>query len=323
MSEEKMAPEWVFDNNQATEYIDKKTLKSEDVNSILKLSIDITDNDVVMEKDRIEKSASSGSVYYYNMQWPSKIKDELKEYASVCGLDASKFKAVHPAELTSEIKVASDSKIIKTASVAESTRVVLSDPFHIDAKITNAHKKTKWQAEVKNASKLANRPIMYGIVPIRGGEDYFANAESKVARGQNSITSPDAIEKMAESTEEDTGARLKRENEAKKGARKMNHEEWQKEKVEAMDGKEILPHRRVFPTESMNAQPGIKGEVFDYSKMPEKTAGEQIKEMNKERKRQIRGEEKAKHEFVVAKNPARVISEDFGEELKKHLKQMD
>jgi hypothetical protein len=55
MAEEKTAPEWIFDNSQASEYIDKKTLKSDEAESILKLSSTISEDDLVMEKDRIEK----------------------------------------------------------------------------------------------------------------------------------------------------------------------------------------------------------------------------------------------------------------------------
>jgi hypothetical protein len=322
MSDEKMAPEWVFEDKTASEYIDKKTLKSEEIDSILNMSCNISENEVVIEKDKVEKCASSGSVYYYNMQWPAPVKSEIKEYAKVCGIDDSKFKAVDPSNYIDKI-TASDSKMVKTASVATAPRLVLKDPFKIDERIEGSHEKTKWRAELKDASKLADRPSMSGIVPVRGGEDYFANSESKMAKGQNSITNPTAIDDLIASTEEDTGARLRRESVEKEAAKKTNREEWESEKIKAMDGKEILPHRRVFPTESMNAQPGIRGEVFDYSKMPDKTTGEQLKEMNVERKKEIRGEEKGKYEFVLAKNPARSISEDFSSELAKHLKQMD
>jgi len=320
MAEEKTAPTWIFENKQASQYIDNNTLKSEEVDKILNMSCNISDEEAVLEKDKIEKCASSNSVYYYNMQWPSKTKDELKEYASACNMDMSKFKAVSPSDFIDKITVAApDSKMVKTTSAT----VTLSDPFKIEEKIANGHEKVKWQPELKGESKLSDRPVMSGIVPVRGGEDYFANAESKVARGQNSISDPNAIGKLIDSQAEDTGARLRRENEAKETAKKTRHEEWEKEKIEAMTGKEILPSRHVFPTECLNAQPGIKGEVFDYSKLPEKTAGEQLKEMNEQRKKQIRGEEKKKHEFVASKSPARSISEDFGNELAKHLNQMD
>jgi hypothetical protein len=321
IAEEKVAPEWIFDNGQATEYIDKKTLKADEAESILKLSSTISEDDLVTEKDRIEKCAASKTPYYYNSQWSAAVKAELKEYASMCKMDMGKFKAIDPSELTVH---ASAAKMIKTAStLTETPKLVLNDPFKIDEKLAGTYEKSKWHAEAQLASKLVDKPTMSGIVPVRGGENYYANSESKLAKGQNSITAPDAIEKLINSSEEDTGARLKRENEAKEASRKTKHEEWQKEKIEAMVGKDILPNRYVFPTESLNAQPGIRGEVFDYSKMPEKTAGEQLKAASEERRKQIKGEDRAKHEFTTSKNSVRAISEDFSEELKKHLGQMD
>ena len=317
MAEENMAPEWVFDNKQATEYLDKKTLHANDINDILKMSSNISDEEIVMEKEKVEKCASSNSAYYYNAAWPTQIKSELKEYAAICNMDMSKFKAINPTDFADKVVTAKDeTKMTKTAS----TTLVLSDPFKLDEKLAGGHTKTKWHPELKNASKLEDKPAMNGIVPVRGGEDYFANSESKVAKNQNSISDPNAIDRMAKSEVEDTGARLRRENLEKENAKKTKHEEWQKEKIEAMAGKDILPNRYVFPTECLNAQPGIRGEVFDYSKLPEKTAGEQIKEQNNERREQIQGKEKGKYEFNIAKSPTRSISEDFSSELAKYLK---
>lgn len=321
MAEEKMAPEWIFRNKQASQYIDKETVSTEEIKRLASLSCDISDDDMVVEKDRIESCAVSKKPYHYSSKWSNSVKSELKEYAIVCGMDMSKFKSIDPSDLVVE---ASSSGMIKTASTveAEAPKLVV-DAFKIDEKIAVSHEKTKWKAEGKDASRLAEKPTMSGIVPIRGGEDYFANSEFKVARGQNSISDPLAIEKLAESTVEDTGSRLKRENAEKEASKKTRHEEWQKEKIAAMEGKEILPGRKVFPTESMNAQPGIKGEVFDFGNVPDKTVGEQIKQANEDRKEKIRGKEKGRFEFVLHKNPTMGISEDFGEELKKHLGQID
>jgi hypothetical protein len=272
-----------------------------------------------MEKDKIEKCASSKSTYYYNMGWSNNVKSELKEYASVCGMDMAQFKAIAPKEMLSKTTTASSTLMVKTASA-----LVLNDAFKIDEKIAGTHEKVKWTPECKNASKLADKPSMSGIVPVRGGEDYLANSESRLAKNQNSITDPTAIDRLANGAEEDTGTRLRRENVEREESKKTKHADWQKDKIEAMVGKEILPNRYVFPTECLNAQPGIKGEVFDYSKLPEKTPGELLKEQNVDRKKAIRGEEKAKHEFTASKSPSRSISDDFSSELAKYVrKQMD
>lgn len=325
MSEERLAPEWVFSQKETSEFFDKEAIGTDELNRLASMSCEISDEEIVLEKDRIESCISSKTPYHYNSQWPETIKSELKEYASVCGMDMSKFRSIDPSSLITDMKVVtSESKMLKTASsqVSETSQLVV-DAFKLDEKIADSHVKTKWQPELKNVTKLSEKPTMSGIIPIRGGEDYFANSETKVAKGQNSISDPNAIGKLADSTIEDTGARLKREKAEKEAAKKTRHEEWQKEKIAAMDGKEILPNRHVFPTESLNAQPGIKGEVFDFDKLPDKTAGEQLKQSNEERKESIRGKEKGKYEFILEKNPRRSISEDFGEELKKHLGQID
>lgn len=321
VAEEKITPEWIFENKDAVNHIDKNTLKANDVESILKMASTLSEEDIIIEKDKIEKCASNNSPYYYNANWTPKIKSELKEYAQVCGINSPNFKAIEPKaiESLSTTHIASDNKMTRTASKVEQ-KLVLNDPFKLDEKLAGSHEKTKWTPELQFATKLAEKPSMSGIIAVRGGEDYFANSESKVARGQNSITDPNAIDKLANDSKEDTGSRLKRENKEKEEQKKKRHETWQKEKVEAMKKNDAVPGRKVFPTESLNAQPGVKGEVFDYSKLPERTQGELLKEQNETRKKQIRGEDKPKHEFSIAKNPTLNISDDFSSELKKFLK---
>lgn len=313
MAKEAKMPEWAFTNKEINEFADKGAVSIEDMDRVAKMTDLISDDDMVLEKDRIDKCASSNSSYFYNMSWPNKAKSELKEYAMACGMDMDKFKAVELSKFVH--KAASfEAPMVKTASA-----ICLSDPFKIDENISNAHEKSKWSPELKGASKLSDKPSMNGIVPIRGGEDCNANSESKVAPGQNSISNPGAIQALAESVEEDTGARLRRENEEKVNQRRVDHDGWEKEKIEAMEMKNILPNRSVFPTESMNAQPGIKGEVFDFDSVPEQTDGEKIKQANVDRKEAIRGKEKSKHDFISERSPVRGISDTFAEELKKHM----
>lgn len=317
MAEENQIPNWAL-NGKGSEYFEKETMKIDDINKIATAS-ELSEADLVIEKDKIEQCASSNSIYHYSMSWSSSVRSELKEYAMVCGMNMAKFKGVNPSAI-SHIE-ASSNNMVKTASA--SSNIVLSDPFKLDEKIANVHEKSKWSPEVTKEAKLSDKPAMSGIVPIRGGEDYLSNTDAKVARGQNSISDPDAISKLAESTIEDNGARLRRQNLEKEEAKKTRHDEWQQEKIASMEGKEILPNRYVFPTESMNAQPGIKGEVFDFSKIPDKTEGEKIRESNEARRKEIRGEEKDKYEFKLERSANRGISDTFADELKKHLNQID
>ena len=313
MAEEKTTPDWVFNQKDTSNYFEKEAVSNTELNRLASLSNNISDDELVLERDRIEHCASSKSTYLYNAQWPNSIKSSLKEYATICGMDMSKFRAIEPSKIVVE-KVASSEQMVKTAS----TQLVV-DAFKIDEKAANAWEKGKWNQEVKDAQKLAEKPSMNGIVPVRGGEDYFANSESKLAINQNSITNPNAIGKLADSQAEDTGARLRRENKEKELAKATRHNEWQKEKVEST-ANNLIPDRKVFPTASMNAQPGIRGNVFDFTSVPELSEGEKLRTANQERKEQIQGKAKEKHQFTVEKNTIPTISESFAEELKKHLK---
>ena len=131
------------------------------------------------------------------------------------------------------------------------------------------------------------------VRPIRGGEETSINNNPSLAANQNSIENPNAIQQMVESEVQDTGARLAAEQAAKVEAKKTEHAQWEQDKVDAMEGNDIIPKGKVFPTEALNAQPGIKSSVmaahsdFDpKNDLPEKTAGEKAAEENNARRSQ-------------------------------------
>ena len=317
MALENLAPDWIFSQKNTAENLDKSNINSKELERIASMPSSLNEDAMVAEKSEIEKCASSKKPYHFNDKWSNEAKTELKEYASICG---TKLQAVNPEAVAKDIKAissnVSNSVNIRTAS---STTLTL-DPFKIDQKLEASERTaSKWE-DITKQSKLADKPVMdNGIVPVRGGENYYTNSDSKVARGQNSITSPDAIGVLAANNEEDTGARLKRKNLEKEVAKKARHQDWQKEKADAMADNKLL-NRSVFASESMNAQPGIRGEVFDFTSIPEQTAGEKLKVANEERKNQIQGTKKEKHQFNVEKNPTPHITDTFAEELKKLMK---
>jgi hypothetical protein len=312
MAEENLTPSWAF--NSKTEAFFDKAIKPEEINRLANMSNEISEEEITIEKDKIEVSASAKSNYHYNANWSESTKSELKEYALACGMNMDNFKSIEPSKISS---YASSNTMVKTASATSG--LVLSDPFKLDTVGNKEHMdKAEWENITKEA-KLSDKPTMNGIVPVRGGENYLTNSESKVAKGQNSITDPNAIGKLAESSKEDNGERLRRENKEKEESKKTRHNEWQEAKVASLQNDKALPNRSVFPTESLNAQPGIRGNVFDFTTVPEKTEGEKIREANEDRKKNIRGNEKAKYDFSAQKAPTRSISEDFSSELKKAL----
>jgi hypothetical protein len=283
-------------------------------------SDNLTEDQIVEEREVIERCAEEGSTYHYNSEWPEKVQSSLKEYATICGTESKKISS----EYIDSIQIEGNN-----GGTMKEESEIQNDPFKLDTKGDMSHmEESNWE-DVHKQGSLEFRPSMDGgIVPVRGGEDYYENSDPQTARGQNSITEPDAIGALANNEQEDTGERLRRENEERSKQREVNHQDWQEEKLAEMENNEIIPKGSVFATEVMNAQPGLDSDKlhlgvysdFDLKDMPDKTDGERIAEQNEERRQEIQGAPKEDHEFKPEKNPARGISDSFAEELKKHIK---
>lgn len=339
VSDEMVAPAWAFGSRDLEAYAkNEQALKSvERINAIP--ASQVTEETLVQECSAIEKCASSKKVYHYNSTWAAKDVNHLKEYASACGLDGTKVQGVDPSSLVEEIKPtvkAATQSMVKTAgtnaepTLAEKLAKLELDPFHFGKNTDMSHmEKESWQ-EVKAASKMTEAPTMRGgaVIPSRGGEDYFKNSEPKNAPNQNSISNPDAIKQLAESTAVDTGVRLRAEKQAREDEHKAETKSWQEKIIAAMTHKDIVPHGKVFPTESLTANTGLNNPSsrqsgvyakFDKDAIPEFTAGEKIKAANDAAKKAIQREAKEKHEFHAEKASTRGISDLLTDELKKRL----
>lgn len=333
MAEEKLAPSWVFDSPDKMEGLDLIT--SEEIASLENIPSSLSNIDLVTQRDKIETCAARGSAYYCNANWGEKVQSDLKEYATVCGLGKSLFKVVAPEQVESakSIQAEADATVSKeirkaelrvqaSVSNAEAVELVMEDPFHLDEIAAKSELNTAWTGRVQPQQELDDRPSMMSgaIKGLRGGENYYENSDINLAANQNSITDPGAIQTLAESEAEDTGARLKREQEDKAAQKIADHKTWEQDKVDFMAPKgdeEVLPHGSVFPTEVMNAQPGIYTEV----ERPEKTMGEKLAEMNEDRRKEIQGEDQDDHEFKPSKASSFGVSDTFADELKKQLGQ--
>lgn len=333
VSDEKVAPTWAFgskslDNYEKTEAVSRKEIERLNIADPKK----ITETILSKECDAIEKCATSGKTYHFNSSWDSKDINHLKEFASVCGMDANKVKGVDPKALLKEIgeieRQASTSYMIKTASKVEP--LVLKDPFHLDERTNTSHmEREDWQ-KIAKQSNLSEAPSIGAgtIKALRGGENYFTNADSKNAINQNSITNPDAIKEFAESTKIDNGARLKQEKAEREIAKKTNAKEWEKSIVEAMPKKDVIAKGSVFQTETMNPQSGLNkpssqmGVYADFKveDVPTLTEGEKLKSSQDERKKSIQRPQVEKEEFHTSSSSVNKVSDTFADELKKYLK---
>lgn len=315
MSDDKSAPSWFFDKLDDKSKFSEEYISQNDAQKLSSTSIN--DNDLVAQRDEIEKCAKAGKQYIYNSDWDAKTRAELKEYALACGMNMDKFKSVASENIQNILSIHKEVNIVKEENEA---KMQLKDPFKID-EINNKKAEVENWEKIGKQKNLNDRPdIDSRVIPVRGGDDITKNSSPKISKGQNSILDPDAIKRAIESREEDTGARLKREKAEKEASKITRHESWEKEKIEAMSGKGIIPNRKVFPTEVMNAQSGIKDKPFDFDKVPDQTAGEKLKESQVARKKSIRGEEKQKYDFKLEAGKKTSVSDTFAEELKKGLK---
>jgi hypothetical protein len=332
MSDEGMTPDWALSLRGALDN-DSQTREASAELEKVELPTELTEDELIDQRDLIEQCAAAGATYRFSATWSKNQKGELKEYALACGLDMDSFVEVSEQEQVVEAseedvfqKVASGFSETVVAS-DETPRLVLNDPFGLD-EIEDRDLTPQWE-RIEAEKKLSDKPSMMtnAVKPIGGGEDYLANSDVPLASNQNSIVNPSAIEQLANSEVESTGERLARQAKEKQEQKALEHQQWQQDKVDAMEHRDELPKGTVFPTESMNAQPGLNTPSsqmgvysnFDVDSIPEKTAGEQIADQNEARRQAIRGEEKEKHEFKIQSEASRSISDDFTESLKKNL----
>lgn len=300
------------------------------VNRINTASV-VTDEILSEECDFIDTCATNRSKYCYNSTWPAHVVAHLKEYALASGVEKRKIVGYDPSEIKQELEKESSSKknLTKTASTQETSDLsaLWKDPFKIDEHLEEkAVSVDNWE-KVTSSKKLSDRVSFTGINALRGGEDYNKNSDIDLAKNQNSITNPHAIEALAESDEEDTGVRLRREKEERLAAREQEKEnDWQEKVADAEKAMGNYSHGNVFPTESLTAQPGLEREGYGVYKqyspddVPDKTRGELISEANKERRESIQRKSQKDRSWDTAKSAnIRTISDDFASQLKKLL----
>ena len=323
VADEKAIPSWFVEEEDQD-----KSAPIEEVESI-NIAEEVDDTVLVEECDRIEACSSNGKIYHYNSNWAANTVRHLREYAIACGMDLDKFKGFDPSNLKKEAQA---EPMIKTAQASpEATALinVMGDPFHIEERSDTSHMEPANWESIKKQENLTDAPMSMGdVIAIRGGENYFLNSDVNPAANQNSITNPNAIGELAESSVDDTGVRLRKEQEAKEAQKEANHAEWQQEKIAEMSQGDIIPKGTVFPTETLNAhtglnrpssQSGVYG-TFDPTSIPEKTAGEQIAEKNEERKASIQRPKVEDNWEKPCKQNSRSISDSFGNSLAELLK---
>lgn len=318
VSEENAAPEWTYASNSLDQYEKEDAINADQLNCVDKSYVN--EEILSQECNKIEQCASSGNKYYYNAGWKDSHISHLKEYALACGMNLKKFCGVSP------ILVAKDSgnSMTRTASTAVNQKLqdALGDPFHFEKLSDTSHMdKSDWE-KVNGASKLSDKPSMKGFNAIRGSEDYSINVDVSLANNQNSITKPNAIEELANRDDSilDNGVRLCNEAKAREAGRKSEHATWEKEIVDSMVHKNIIPKGHVYQTGSGVANTGMQSKAsqmanIDEKDIPEFTQGEKLAQSALDRKESIQRKKEAKEWDSDGSSSYRSISEDFSKSL--------
>ena len=329
-------PAWM--NNGLQNSSDSRT------ENTIKLDIsDITemdDNAIAKECDKIEACVSQGTEYACSEEWPSRVISHLHEYAVACGMHSKQFlvvsstrnRAEHHAEKQESMQRFAAKSTTQNASeddgsipTKDKLLSVMSDPFHIDERADTSHMEEENWEQVKPEARMSDAPVIMGnsIIALRGGENYNLNREAGVAKGQNSIVNPGAIEELAKSDDMTPGERLAVDNARRAEERQQEKGSWEEDRILAMTHKSIIPHGKVFPTETLNAQPGLQHQPSMFKpkeEIPDKTAGEQLAKQNEAHRQSIQREHVEDDWERPHRASSRSISDVFGEELQKHLR---
>jgi hypothetical protein len=308
----------------------KHNIVAEDIGRLTSMPKEATDDTVVSERATIEACSSSGKTYIYSSRWPENVKQQLVEYAAICGCKSVDVDPESEAVKTA-VKAAVKPTMNKEASATPKSQpqkktLDIGDVFRLEHKGDTSHlEKAKWE-HLTAESKMATPDVVThktgSILPIGGGESYEKSPHLRVKPGQNSVTAPDAIGDMLKDKGEDIGTSLRRQ----KAEREAIRQAGAKASEEALAGKMskdkdygAYGNRRVHMTEAMTAQPGIRdGKIMagafqkNVEKMPDKTQGEQLRGQAEQRKAGIQRQASAsKPEFRVMGSAKHTLSDVF------------
>lgn len=286
----------------------------EEVDSAVKVS---DSGDLTMVKSKIEESAKTGKDICINGNLTSDQKKELEEYAQVCNVDTKKIVQV------------SDKDIVSKKAEAKPTTPE-KDPFGVIDAFADpkSFEKNKDWDRIKKSQKVTTQGKSEGnVTRIDGVEKYEEQRVVGVRPGENSIAAPDNIGISARSKEKGNSEIIRDANQKRKEKIAFNPKEWEGNVKKDYSG--VISNSGVKLTEASpqqshskvaNGQHSMFDEKDPVSSVPEKTAGESLKEKNEQRKASIqrpKTEDKSWDKVQSSKKP--VVSDLLFDELKKRL----
>jgi hypothetical protein len=322
------------------EQVEKSVVASVEV-SDRKLPTALDDAGLAEEMDVIEKNAATGQNYAFDSNLPEEQVSQLREYASVVGFKG-KMVAVKASDETKVAEVQDDAEMkrltaalaVAKPQVSPELAMAVGDPFKL-TDLTEPSSKSDWQ-KVKPEQKLAEISVdearLGSIAPIRGEYEFEKQQQSRVRRGENSLTNPDAIGALAQT--QDSGERLRSEIATSKTERKAAKTSWQKEAVQTAKeiGPGALPRGQVFMTGSIPEaakQSGLdikqiaselqEKDASVLPNIPEQTDGEKLKKSIADRRSGIQREKTADTWEKVKGTTRPTLSDAFADALEKQL----
>jgi len=281
--------------------------------------------DLTNVKTKIEESSKTGNDVCVNANLTSDQKKELEEYAQVCKVDPKKI-----------VQVSEKDVLVSTKKAEVVKPVPDKDPFGtLDsfADPKNFEKNKDWN-KVKKSQKVnaqgRSEPSATKegtVTRVDGVEKYEGQRVVGVRPGENSIAAPDNIGETAKSTEKSSAQTIRDANKERKDKISFDKKKWEdnvKEKNSGIISKGGIKLTEASPQQSHTKVADGQHSIFDKkdptSSVPEKTAGETLKEKNEQRKASIqrpKTDDKSWDKVQSSKKP--VISDLFFEELKKRL----
>ena len=282
------------------------------------------DKDMVKAKSEMEKCAKDGKQFFFQKDVTPQQKKELEEYAEVCGLKKNDMVGVSKAE--KEISAEAQKPV-------EPKKSPEKDAFNVIKNFADpsSFKKNKDWDKVKPAAKLTSKNAdSKSVVRSDGTEKYEEQRIIKVRPGENSISSPDNIEKMANSKEKSSREKTVEANQKRKEEIVFKVKDWEKEtsdKAKSISG--VIAKPGVKLTEASQehdssriakGQHGIFDKSYPTTKIPERSVGETFKDFNDKNKDSIQRKKSEDRSWdTVTSSKKEVVSDLLYEELKKRL----
>jgi len=297
--------------------------------SNLKDGIDASE--VVEARAEIERCAKSGEIFYYGEGTSNDVKKDLNEYAEAVGLSKDKMESVSSEKIRTS-KIISE---VESAQVEEPTQAaeLIFDIMPTIATDESAFvKDNSWMDQKSSTAKtMEYRPDDNGVIPIRGGEEYESNPVKGVRPGENSIANPDAIDVFATSEDKDSAQAIREANEKRRNENIFDVDSWESDKIAQMNRDSIIPNNGIHMVESPLSQSNTPDRAWDQSivaneesaPMPEKTAGEQLSEINEQKRSSITRESESDDWEQLESSVRTTVSDLFFENLEKNLKNQE